>query len=215
MNIMEIALKLLLALALGGLVGIERETSQKPAGFRTNILICLGATMIMILSELILGAQGQTGGDATRLPAAVVTGIGFLGAGSIIHARGMVIGLTTAATIWAVGGLGLVIGAGHYIPALIFTVIIMLTLVIFRRFEDGHLSKSQYRYALKTRGGPETVVNIKKLAFHEGIRFKEFSHGKQGTLTVLEFSFLAPEGKEQKFNHSLSDMGDIIELKIE
>ncbi len=212
---MEIALKLLLALALGGLVGIERETSQKPAGFRTNILICLGATMIMILSELIIGAEGQMGGDATRLPAAVVTGIGFLGAGSIIHARGMVIGLTTAATIWAVGCLGLVIGAGHYIPAVIFTVIIILTLVFFRRFEGVHTTKSMYRYALKTRSGPETLVNIKKLAFHEGIRFKEFSHSKQGTLTILEFSFQAPESKEHQFNQSLSDMGDIIELKID
>ena len=215
MNIMEIALKLLLALALGGLVGIERETSQKPAGFRTNILICLGSTMIMILSGLILGAEGRMGGDATRLPAAVVTGIGFLGAGSIIQARGMVTGLTTAATIWAVGGLGLVIGAGHYVPAVIFTVIIILTLVIFRRFEDVHISKSIYHYALKTRGDAETLVNIKRLAFHEGIRFKEFSHSKQGTLTILAFSFQAPEDKEQKFNQGLSDMESIIELKID
>lgn len=212
---MEIALKLLLALALGGLVGIERETSQKPAGFRTNILICLGSTMIMILSGLILGAEGRMGGDATRLPAAVVTGIGFLGAGSIIQARGMATGLTTAATIWAVGGLGLVIGAGHYVPAVIFTVIIILTLVIFRRFEGVHISKSIYHYALKTRGDAETLVNIKRLAFHEGIRFKEFSHSKQGTLTILAFSFQAPEDKEQKFNQGLSDMESIIELKID
>jgi len=215
MNLMEIALKLLLALALGGMIGIERETSHKPAGFRTNILICLGSAMLMILSDLILGTEGRIDGDATRLPAAVVTGIGFLGAGSIIQARGMVTGLTTAATIWTVGCLGLVIGAGHYVPAVIFTVILILTLVIFRRFEGVHISKSTYRYTLKSRAGRETLVGVKKLALHESIRFKEFSHKKEGTLTVIAFSFQAPEDKEHKFNQGLSAMEGVTELKID
>jgi putative Mg2+ transporter-C (MgtC) family protein len=214
-NILEITLKLLLALALGGLVGIERESSHKPAGFRTNILICLGATMVMILSDLILGQADAAAGDATRMAAGVVTGIGFLGAGTIIHSKGMVTGLTTAATIWAVGGLGLVIGAGFYLPAVIYTIIIVLTLFLFRRFEDTHLSKSIYRYTLKTRTAKETLVNVKKLALHEGVRFKEFSHKREGSLTIIAFSFQAPEDKEQKFNQGLGDMDGIIELKID
>jgi len=215
MDILEIALKLLLAVALGGIVGIERETSHKPAGFRTNILICLGAAMVMILSDLILGQDGRAGGDATRMAAGVVTGIGFLGAGSIIQARGTVTGLTTAATIWAVGGLGLVIGAGYYLPAVIYTSTIVATLLIFRRFEDVHFTRSVYRYSLKTRAAKEALVSVKKLALHEGIRFKEFSHKREGSLTVIAFSFQAPEDKEQKFNQGLANMEGITELKID
>jgi putative Mg2+ transporter-C (MgtC) family protein len=215
MDILEIALKLLLAVALGGIVGIERETSHKPAGFRTNILICLGAAMVMILSDLILGQEGRAGGDATRMAAGVVTGIGFLGAGSIIQARGTVTGLTTAATIWAVGGLGLVIGAGYYLPAVIYTATIVSTLLIFRRFEDVHFTRSVYRYSLKTRAAKEALVSVKKLALHEGIRFKEFSHKREGSLTVIAFSFQAPEDKEQKFNQGLANMEGITELKID
>jgi len=215
MDILEITLKLLLAVALGGIVGIERETSHKPAGFRTNILICLGAAMVMIFSDLVLGQNGRAGGDATRLAAGVVTGLGFLGAGTIIQARGMVTGLTTAATIWVVGGLGLVIGAGYYLPAVIYTVVIVMTLLIFRRFEDIHFAKSIYRYTLKTRAAKETLVSVKKLALHEGIRFKEFSHKREGSLTVIAFSFQAPEDREQKFNRGLADMEGITEMKID
>jgi putative Mg2+ transporter-C (MgtC) family protein len=215
MDILEICLKLLLAVALGGMVGIERETSHKPAGFRTNTLICLGAAMVMILSDLVLSQSDQAGGDATRLAAGVVTGIGFLGAGTIIQSRGTVTGLTTAATIWAVGGLGLVIGAGYYLPAVIYTVIIVLTLLIFRRFEDIHFTRSVYRYTLKTRSAKEALVSVKKLALHEGIRFKEFSHKREGSLAVITFSFQAPEDKELKFNRGLADMEGITELKID
>jgi putative Mg2+ transporter-C (MgtC) family protein len=215
MDILELGLKLLLAIALGGLIGIERETSLKPAGFRTNILICLGSTMLMILADLLLGGADSRSGDYTRLAAGVVTGIGFLGAGSIIQSQGTVTGITTAATIWAVGILGLVIGSGYYIPAVIFTAAVILTLVIFRRFEDAHQAKSLFRYTLKARSAKETLVNIKKLALHEGIRFKEFSHRREGNLSVITFSFQAPENREQKFNLSLGDLEGVSELKIE
>ena len=88
MDVLEITLKLLLAVGLGGLIGLERESSHKPAGFRTNILICLGATMMMVLSTLLLGQENARTSDLTRIAAGVITGIGFIGAGTIIHARG-------------------------------------------------------------------------------------------------------------------------------
>jgi putative Mg2+ transporter-C (MgtC) family protein len=121
MDIAEITLKLIMAVALGGLIGFERESSQKPAGFRTNILICLGATMMMIFSQLILQGKEASSSDMTRIAAGVITGIGFIGAGTVIQAKGIVIGLTSAATLWAVAGLGLVIGGGYYLIAIIFT----------------------------------------------------------------------------------------------
>jgi putative Mg2+ transporter-C (MgtC) family protein len=108
-----------MAVLLGGAIGLQREISGKPAGLRTNILICMGAAVLMDLSiRLSIGPNGERVGDPARLAAQVITGVGFLGAGTILHARGTVIGLTSAATIWMVTALGLTVGAGNYVEAL-------------------------------------------------------------------------------------------------
>jgi putative Mg2+ transporter-C (MgtC) family protein len=215
MDIAEITLKLILAVALGGLIGFERESSQKPAGFRTNILICLGATMMMILSQLILQGKEANGSDMTRIAAGVITGIGFIGAGTVIQAKGIVIGLTSAATLWAVAGLGLVIGSGYYLIAIIFTGIVILTLVLFRQLETQYLKRSLYHYHLKTKYSRDILLNIKKLALHEGIKFKEIAHKEEGNIYTIDFSFPAPEEKEQKFKWSLLNLDGILEIKID
>lgn len=215
MDILEISLKLLLAVALGGLIGLERESSLKPAGFRTNVLICVSAAMMMILSDLILQSSPDTGGDRLRIAAAVITGIGFLGAGSIIQARGAITGLTTAATIWSVAGLGLVVGFGHYLIALIYTMVIILTLILFRRFEERHIHKSSYDYTLKTRFAPETLNRIKRLALHEGLRLRDLSQRREGGFAVIHFAFPAAEDREQSFSQSLTQLEEIVEIKID
>jgi putative Mg2+ transporter-C (MgtC) family protein len=215
MDIVEIVLKFVLAVALGGLIGFERESSQKPAGFRTNILICLGSTMMMILSGMLLQGKEGTGGDMTRIAAGVITGIGFIGAGTIIQARGIVVGLTSAATLWAVAGLGLVIGAGYYLVALLFTGIIILTLVIFRQVEAQFLSKALYSYHLKMIPSKDILLNIKKLALHEGIKFKNIALKEEKDITNLTFSFSCSEEKEQKFKWSLLNLEGILEIEIE
>ncbi len=214
MDITEIALKLLLAVALGGLVGLERESSHKPAGFRTNILICIGSTMMMILSGLLLEGQ-EGGGDFTRIAAAVITGMGFIGAGSIIQARGMVLGLTTAATLWAVAGLGLVIGAGFFIIALIYAAVIILTLIIFRVFEDRFLTKILYRYRLKTAAPMQVIIDVKKIAFREGIKFKEIKYKKEEKIALISLAFPSTEESEQKFHQGLINHNDITEITVD
>ena len=114
---LELLVKLLAAVVLGGAVGLEREMSGKPAGLRTTILICVGAALFTHLSITIgLIAQSPAGmpfGDVTRIAAQIVTGIGFLGAGAILHGSGFVRGMTTAATIWAVAATGMVVGIGY------------------------------------------------------------------------------------------------------
>ena len=215
MDITEIVLKLLLAVALGGLIGLEREISHKPAGFRTNILICTGSAMVMILSGLVLQEGGVGVGDLSRIAAAVITGIGFIGAGSIIQAQGIVVGLTTAATLWAVAGLGLVIGAGYHMIALIYAGIIMLTLIILRLFEGRFLSKPHYQFEIKTPLPGQVSMEVKKLALHHGIRFKKIRHTKEGDLSLIFFSFVASEEIEQKFHRNLMDVKDITEITIE
>lgn len=125
----------------GALIGLEREWKRKPAGFRTNILICVGAAIYMCVGLLLVNAGGQPG-DPARIAAQVVTGIGFLGAGTIIQAGGRVTGLTSAATIWVVASIGLVSGAGFPIIALVSAVMVVLTLAVLGRFEARFLDPS-------------------------------------------------------------------------
>jgi putative Mg2+ transporter-C (MgtC) family protein len=119
----------------GAIIGLERELKQKPAGFRTNILICVGAAIYMCSGLLLTNAGGMTG-DPARIAAQVVTGIGFLGAGAIIQSGGRVTGLTTAATIWVVAAIGLIAGAGFPLLALVAATMVLLTLVILGRVEE-------------------------------------------------------------------------------
>jgi putative Mg2+ transporter-C (MgtC) family protein len=112
---LDLLVKLALAVFLGGIIGFEREINGKPAGLRTNILICLGATLLMDLSTRIGLIDGHRIGDPARIAAQVVSGVGFLGAGTIMHSQGMVTGLTSAATIWVVAAIGMTVGAGYYI----------------------------------------------------------------------------------------------------
>ena len=126
---LDLLAKLLLAVLLGGGVGLEREINGKPAGLRTNILICVGSALLMDLSiQLAMPTGGGQIGDKARLAAQVVSGIGFLGAGTIMQARGAVIGLTTAATLWVVAAIGLVVGAGWYYEGAAAALLVMLVL---------------------------------------------------------------------------------------
>jgi putative Mg2+ transporter-C (MgtC) family protein len=112
---LDLLVKLALAVFLGGIIGFEREVAGKPAGLRTNILICLGATLLMDLSTRIGIIDGHRVGDPARIAAQVVSGVGFLGAGTIMQSQGIVTGLTSAATIWVVAAIGMTVGAGYYI----------------------------------------------------------------------------------------------------
>jgi putative Mg2+ transporter-C (MgtC) family protein len=120
----------------GAMVGLERELRNKPAGFRTNILICIGAAMYTTVGVLLV--DGATV-DPTRIAAQVVTGIGFLGAGCILRAEGRVTGLTSAATIWVVAAIGVVAGTGFPILAFFATCMVVLTLAVLRGFENRFL----------------------------------------------------------------------------
>jgi putative Mg2+ transporter-C (MgtC) family protein len=215
MEILEVLLKLILAIALGGLIGLEREASQKPAGFRTNILVCVGSTMMMALAVLLVQTKGGGADALIRLAAGVITGVGFLGAGTIFQARGTIAGLTTASTLWLVAGLGLVIGAGYYVPALIFTALTITTLLLFRRIEDTYLRKSQFHYHLKAKARPYILASLRKLALHHGVRLERLTMKQDGSSYLLAFSFSASEDKEQEFNQGLLELADIEELKID
>ena len=215
MSLLDIMLKLLLAIALGGIIGLEREASQKPAGLRTHILISVSAAMMMILPQLVAAGKEAAGGETLRVAAAVITGMGFIGAGTIIQSQGTVHGLTTASTLWTVAGLGLVVGGGFYLVALLFALLVIGSLVLFRRVEETHLKKALYHYHLKIKDSPNILVNLRKLIFHLGLKLAELNLKKERNVSVVTLSFSSSEEKERQFNQSLFDMGEILEIKIE
>jgi putative Mg2+ transporter-C (MgtC) family protein len=164
---LSVLAKLLLATILGGAIGLEREMAGKPAGLRTNILICIGAALFTQLSidvaRIGFSPDGRPFGDTTRIAAQIVSGIGFLGAGAILHGEGAVVGLTTAATVWVVGAVGAAVGAGAYIDAAGGTALIMLVLVGLRPVERKLSSKRRrVRATLRVKPGLdfETVADV-------------------------------------------------------
>ena len=135
--------KLALAAVLGGLIGLERELKHRPAGLRTNLFICLGAAMFTLLSDQLAGAHT---GDHTRIAAQIIPGIGFIGAGSILHARGdLVTGITTAATLFVVASVGMAVGGGQFALAIFATLLILGVLLLL--------------------GGIERLLNLKIMLF--------------------------------------------------
>jgi len=170
--------RLALAVLLGGIVGVERELSGKPAGLRTNILICLGSALLMDLSITIGADQGRLG-DPARIAAQVVTGVGFLGAGTIMQARGEVVGLTTAATIWVVAAIGLAVGAGHRAEAIAAALLVTLVLTALGWLE---------RWMLSFRRIVTGTVRL-----HRDARFDEISPVFRGARIVIQSKKLTEE----------------------
>lgn len=150
----EVLIKLLMAIAIGGLIGYERQINNRPAGFRTHILVCVGATIISMIQietieqtkEMILAnplLANSLKADIGRMGAQVITGVGFLGAGTIIREKGLVKGLTTAASVWVVACIGLAVGLGMYFITIASTIGVFTSLVILKKVEDKFIDKIQ------------------------------------------------------------------------
>jgi putative Mg2+ transporter-C (MgtC) family protein len=138
-------IRLIMAAFLGGLIGIEREIHAKAAGFRTHILVCIGSCLIMLVSMHLFDIyRGVADADPGRIAAQVVSGIGFLGAGTIIRSRASVLGLTTAASLWSVAGIGLAVGTGLFVVSIFATILIITSLLVLSKVQDkvGHKNKT-------------------------------------------------------------------------
>lgn len=160
--ISEVALvvRLTIACILGGAIGLQREGANRPAGFRTHVLVALGAALIMLVSIYGFDALGRVQ-DPARLAAQVVSGIGFLGAGTIMREGANIRGLTTAASLWVVAGIGLACGAGFYLGAVTTTVLVYITLALFARLEQGLIHPANYvRLQLLMRDQPGQLGRV-------------------------------------------------------
>lgn len=181
--------QLSLAALLGGAIGFERESKGKPAGLRTNILICMGATLFTILSYRL----APPGGDAGRVAAQVVTGIGFLGAGTILHARGTVLGLTSAATIWLVAAVGMAIGSRLYIDALGTTALAMLVLEGLGPVETWLANRSSRTHlSIAATPAPGAIEDIESLLRDLGLKIGDCRLRREPDEIILELEVLGP-----------------------
>lgn len=165
---LEIILRLLCAMLVGAIIGTEREYTHRPAGMRTHMLVALGACVVMVTSQMIFFQYRPYGAtpDPARLSAQVITGVGFLGAGTIMREGPSIKGLTTAASVWAVACLGIAIGAGYYGLGLAGTACMMIILVLFEWLQKKlmHSRYSLHMFSVSCKNIVETLEVVKKLA---------------------------------------------------
>lgn len=224
MSYFDIFIRLTLAIIIGGLIGYEREYNNMPAGFRTNILVCIGATIISLLQGISIDEitklvierpelQQVLKADVGRLGAQVISGIGFLGAGTIIHEKGSVKGLTTAATLWAVACIGLAVGSGYYALSITSTIFVVLTLVSLKKIEKKFLDKSGIiKVVIETNEGINYSQYILEYFNENNIDVKNIDSidfDKNGGLKLI-FTIFVPRNRNRKeIKEDLSNIENI------
>jgi putative Mg2+ transporter-C (MgtC) family protein len=139
----EAIIKIIIAAILGGLIGLQRELDQEAAGLRTHMLVCIGATLFTIVS-----LYSSYVGDPTRIASGIVTGIGFLGAGTIFKDNNKIRGLTTAADLWVIASIGMAIGFGYYGLGIISTIIILVILLVKKIFQENYKKHGQAKQSV-------------------------------------------------------------------
>ncbi len=187
---LELFLQLVLATLFGGAIGLERELGGKPAGLRTNILICIGAVLYTKLSATM--AAGNA--DPTRIAAQIVTGVGFIGAGTILHARGAVVGLTSAATIWVVAAIGVALGATFYWEGAGTTLLVLLVLrglgsverLVGRHSTLGTLS-------VHARPLPTVLADLEEVVRRSGLEIERQDSRRENVDVVIDYTLRGPK----------------------
>jgi putative Mg2+ transporter-C (MgtC) family protein len=196
--------RLALASLLGGVIGSDRERSGKPAGLRTNMLICVGAALLMELSLRIGRAGTAAGGtaDPARIAAQIVSGIGFLGAGAIIQSRGSVVGLTTAASMWVVAAIGMAVGAAEYVMSVAATVIVMITLMLLPRFETllTPYPRVDQRIGVRLDPDPDAVGRVERILVDRGLTVEGLRVDRREDHFAVRYSTL---GRERELDETV------------
>ena len=221
----EIILRLILSAILGGLIGTEREISNRPAGLRTHILVTIGSTLIMLVSIdgfYILG-NGVLTGDPARLAAQVVSGIGFIGAGTIMRTGNNIMGLTTAASLWVSAGIGLAIGAGYYLGAIVTAGIVLLTLMSLGVLEKRRVMRKYKEIEVVGLNRPGLIGNIGTLFARYGISIRdikivsnEFQCADEEAIMRIHFLVKIPSGfNKEDFNIEIFQLPGIISVNFD
>lgn len=202
--------ELLAAALCGCIVGLERELKRKAAGISTNAMICIGAALYMIFSELILTRIGITGADPTRIASQVIVGMGFIGAGTIIQARGRIVGLTSAATLWVVAGIGLVVGAGFPLLGLLITMFVVGLLYGVGKLEVVINGKCRFfSTQVSFRDDPKIWQNIREVfkAYDKNIEDGQWK--KENDICFLDVSYCGVHPDHKEFIGDLLNIYDV------
>lgn len=220
MNIYEVALRVVLAIIIGGVVGFNREYENRPAGFRTHVLVCLGATVAALI-QVQLGyyvideiartpnLSGVLSVDTGRVICQVISGVGFLGAGTIIRTKVSVKGLTTAASIWAVACVGIAVGMGFYTISILSGIGIVIVLVLLKRFEYRFINKlDTIKFKIEYTDKIKVIKEINKTLEADEITIKniEFINGDDRRECI--YTLLLPQTMKQNELISMIVMND-------
>jgi len=205
--------RLTLAAVLGGIIGLERELKRKPAGLRTNIFICFGAAMFTILSAELAKDFGI--GDRTRIAAQIIPGIGFIGAGSILHDKGGVSGLTTAATIFVVASIGMAAGGGLYVTAIFATMLIYLALHLLGILERNlNLKPLIMNYTIVSEKAADTLVaEVNSIMEDQGKEMQSMHLSRSGEKEKLVFRVDGTRHEHKLLMDQLRQSPDISNLE--
>lgn len=186
-------LRIAAALAAGGIIGIERTYRGRAAGFRTYALVCMGSAMAMVIAvfpQSWIAPGMDTAGDVSRIVQGILTGIGFLGAGIIVKHGFSIRGLTTAASVWTVAVIGILIGAGYYREAAAGVLLVLGTLSLFRRIEDRMAKESYARVKLSvTRAAGLAKPQVDALITQSGLFIEQVTYGLEKNRDALDYEY--------------------------
>ena len=202
---------LLLAALLGGLVGLERQLRHKPAGLRTNMLICFGSALFTMISY---DMAGNVGGDHTRIAAQIIPGIGFIGAGVVVRERGTIVGITSAATIFVMASIGMAVGAGMVWTATFATMFCLVALILLGKLEDrtGLVSRIM-TFRLEAHGGRQFVERAHQIVQDGGISAHRWQTRSTGDDTSVEFDADVTLAQERDLLSKLSALNVHCEVR--
>ena len=194
--------RLLVAAVLGGLIGIERQLKNRPAGLRTNMFICIGSALFTILSDVL---AGEHSGDHTRVAAQIIAGIGFIGAGSILHRKGeLVSGLTTAATLFVVASIGMAVGGGLYVTATFATVIIIIALFLLGAAERRlNLRVMLFAYEVTGQDQEALVLEMNEVLETWHVLMQNMRVGRTKHHVRLQFELKGTHRQHQRYLYGM------------
>ena len=205
--------RLMLAAFLGGIIGLERELKRKPAGLRTNMFICFGSAMFTILSNELAGEWGI--GDHTRIAAQIIPGIGFIGAGSILHDKGGVSGITTAATLFVVASIGMAAGGGLYLEAIFATMLIYLALHLLGILERQlNLKPLRMNYIIVSdKTADDLVAEVNSILEDQGKEMQAMRLSRSGEKEKLVFRVDGTRNEHKQLMNRLRESPDLSNLE--
>jgi len=192
--------RLILAGILGGLIGLERELKHRPAGLRTNLFICFGAAMFTLLSQRLAGVPS----DAARIAAQIIPGIGFIGAGTILHTRGLTTGLTSAATLFVVAGIGMAAGGGLYLTAIFATGAVLIALFTLGHLEETfNLKLLMSSYEVSGSSLEEVTTEVTRILEERHRLMQNVLSGNTGTHVRMQFDVEGCNREQKEFLRQL------------